>query len=486
MWRASPRSRGDDTDGTRMTPGFWRIIEETRPPDGGPSAHAEAITAALVSAGAEETRRFAGWFDEAIDALYTWPLWGAGYLAMSGCSDDAFEYLRAWIIGSGEATWELARSDPERLFVDLLDGGGDPDARWEQLGINEGESLLYAGGAAHERLTGEWLPARSRPHPGEPAGAAWEEDDLPEMFPDLASALPDDWRGFHSVDGLGSGDSADYLRVMIQVEQGVAAFSAGEHLEAARQLDEIVNDPEHWKLVAADRTVDVAYIVGIGRLLAGDVEGASAALLRVEAELGDADHVRRALAQVEMARGDLESAGRWIDDSEDAARSDRVLAAKLAWRRGDREEAVRRAAAEIEGPLRPEEHVWDVAGSIQQLGRIFADAGNTERADRAVETVTSLLADAPDDLPLRSHLRLLRASVVRLQGRPQEALELLEGMRGDHSGTDLAECLRERARSQLALGLHDDAGASYDASIAEFERAGERWETRATREESRI
>ena len=267
---------------------------------------------------------------------------------------------------------------------------------------------------------------------------------------------------------------------MIQVERGVAAFSEGDHSDAARLLDSVVDTSAEWELVAPDRRIDVAYTVGIGRLLMGDVEGASVALRLVESELGEADHVRRALAQVEMARGDLGSASRFIDDRPGASRYDRILAAKLAWRQGDREGAVEQAVAEMSSALDPQEHAWDVAGSIHQLGPIFVEAEEARHAELAANTMDRLLVDAPDHLPLVTHHRLLQAGVLRLQGRPRVALKVLRRLRKGLTGTDLAECLREQARAELALGHLAEADTLYRTAAEAFDRAGERWETDAT------
>jgi hypothetical protein len=457
-----------------MTPEFWQLIDDTRPDDRDTGRHATAITSVLVDSGTEDTLRFAAGFEQAIDSLYTFELWGAAYLSFGGCSDDAFEYLRAWIVGSGEAILALARDHPERLFIELLDAADDPDRRWDALGIHQGEALLHAAGIAHERLTGEWLPARSSPYPAEPVGDPWEESDLPTLFPGLSAALPRDWWGEPSSEDSGA------LRVMIQVESGVAAFSDGDHSEAARLLDSVVDTSADWELVAPDRRIDVAYAVGIGRLLTGDVEGASVALRLVESELGEADHVRRALAQVEMARGDLGSASSFIDNRTGASRYDRVLAAKLAWRQGDREGAVEQATVEMSSVLDPHEHAWDVAGSIHQLGQIFVEAEEAHNAELAANAMDRLLVDAPDHLPLVTHHRLLQAGVLRLRGRPRVALRVLRRLRKGLTGTDLAECLREQARAERALGHLAEADTLYRSAAEAFDGAGERWEAGAT------
>lgn len=460
-----------------MTTEFWSLIDGTRPEDHDASVQAAAITAALIEAGREKTVEYADSFDRAMDALYTWPLWGAAHMALGGCGDDAFEYLRAWVVSAGETTWRKAVEQPEGLFVDLLAGNADPDTRWEELGLHEGEHILYAGGVAHERLTGEWLPARSQPYPEEPSGDEWDEDELPDIFPHLAAALPDGWWG-----GEGVSDGGE-IGTMIRVERGLDAFTEGDHAGAGRLLEEILGDPTQWALVDEGRRVDVAYVVGTSRLLDGDIEGASAALRLVESRLSEADHVRRALAQVELARGDLEAASRWIH-SEGDNRLDRVLAAKLAWRRGDHEEAVRRAAAEVTTLVEPDEHPWDVAGTAFQLGQIFADAGELDDAVLTVGVMTRLLEGAPADLPLLTHLQLLVAAIARVQGRPDEALQSLRRLRPGLSGTDLAECLREEARCEETLGDPGEATALYRASVETFEAAGEKWEAGATRDEA--
>ncbi len=461
-----------------MTRDFWRLIDDTRPNGGGPTAHAEALTAALVDLGRESVIRFAGDFDQAMDALYTWDLWGAAYLSLGGCSDDEFEYLRAWIIGAGESAWGMARHDPQTFFVGLLTGADDPDRRWGEVDTLAGESLLYAAGIAHERLTGEWLPRRERPRPSEPAGDRWEEDQVPGLYPRLFAMLPAGWWQEESAPPDGA------PQVMAQVVRGLDLFSQGDHLGAGTLLAPIVDDPALWAQVAEDRRVDVAYVVGIGRLVSGDVEGAAEALDLVESRLRGADHVRRALAQVELARGDLAGAARWIDPSPEAGRHDRVLAAKLAWRRGDHGEAIRRAGNEMATTVGPDEHPWDVAGSAYQIGQIFADAGDLDNAILAVGLMTRFLEGAPPGLPLLIQLQVLVAAITRLQGRPGDSLAHLQRLGPQLAGTDLAECLREQARAERALGRHEQAEALYREAVEVFEAAGERWEAQATRTEA--
>ncbi|MGH3650333.1 MAG: tetratricopeptide repeat protein, partial [Acidimicrobiia bacterium] len=258
-----------------------------------------------------------------------------------------------------------------------------------------------------------------------------------------------------------------------------------DHAGARSILAPIIDDPEQWAIVEAfpDLRTGVAYAVGMGRMLRGDVDGAAEILRRVEGDVGEADHLRRGLAQVELARGELEAAARLLDDSPEAARFDRVLTAQLLWRRGDRRAARDRARRELTMPIRPEDHPWDVAGALQQAGRILADAGEIGPAVEASAQMRRLLYGAPDTLPLLTHLALLEAALERVGGRPEAALNRLAGLTG-LDGTDLAEWHRERARALAALGRADEAASTYAAAIESFSTAGERWEAQATHDEA--
>ena len=477
---------------------LWELVEGARSAADDPAGQAEALIEVLVGQGPEPIVRFGEAFDAAVDDLYRWDLWGVAFLALGGCSDDAFEYLRCWLVGQGAATWERARLDPEGLFVDLLDGSPDPDARWDELGLVDGEPLRYVAGSAHERVTGAWLPPRAAPAPSEPVGDPWEEDDLPARFPVLAAALPAGW---WDEDGAGDdgpvvmaigpqgrpwdGPQGGLGEVVAAAADGLAAFAAGEHDRARTLLEPLVEVPDRWSLLGTlgGLDVDVAYAVAIDRLQGGDVEGAVAALRRVEAVADEADHVRRALAQVELARGELDAAARWIDPAPDAHRLDRALAATLAWRRGQVDDAVARAAALVAWAPGADDHPWDVAGAVLQAGLVLVEAGQLDGAIDAALAIGPLLADAPADLPLQAQLGILSAGAVRLQGRPDDAVALLDELLVDLTGGDRGLALRERGRALRAAGRKDASAALAEAAEA-FDLAGERWEAAVTRVEA--
>lgn len=154
---------------------FWEIIETA----GGASCEARAppVTARLVQLGGEETAGFVRLFDEALDQLYTWDLWGVAYIVQGGCSDDGFEYFRGWVISQGRKAHALAVSDPGALGLAI-----DPDSDDEE---RECEVLLYAARQAYEELTGEYGPRRVVPIPDSPRGEPWDESELWRKYPVL-------------------------------------------------------------------------------------------------------------------------------------------------------------------------------------------------------------------------------------------------------------------------------------------------------------
>ena len=118
---------------------------------GDPEAQAEELTDLLSDLPPDEIVAFDRLLHELLAAAYRWDLWGAAYIINGGCSDDGFEYFRAWLVAQGERTYREALADPETL-VDRA----EPDA-------TNAESLLYAAGDAYRVETGRDLPASPCP-----------------------------------------------------------------------------------------------------------------------------------------------------------------------------------------------------------------------------------------------------------------------------------------------------------------------------------
>ncbi|WP_030743789.1 DUF4240 domain-containing protein [Streptomyces sp. NRRL S-31] len=165
---------------------FWELIDATREAAGGdPEEQADALVDRLLRLDPELVLDFARHFEARYNRAYRWDLWGAAWLLLDGCSDDAFDYFRCWLIGQGREVFEGALHEPDALagllgeFDEEIDG--------------DGEELGYAADEAYEQLTGTVAPDLGiAPAPAEPEGAPLDlEDDRV-----LASRYPRLWERF--------------------------------------------------------------------------------------------------------------------------------------------------------------------------------------------------------------------------------------------------------------------------------------------------
>jgi hypothetical protein len=158
---------------------FWQLIDESRAAAGGARDMASAAEQAdhleelLLREAPADIVDFERLFSSHLARSYDWGLWGAAYVINGGCSDDAFDYFRAWLIGQGKAVFDAALADPDSL-VERVD---------DEI---ECEELLYVAGRAYEERTGDDLPSLTLDLPDEPRGTSWDEEDLPKRFPRLS------------------------------------------------------------------------------------------------------------------------------------------------------------------------------------------------------------------------------------------------------------------------------------------------------------
>jgi hypothetical protein len=157
---------------------FWSIVHS---PGGGHQgdceAQSEIVRRRLAGLASAEIASFSERFHEQMNRAYSWDLWGAAFIINGGCSDDGFEYFRAWLVMQGRQVFEAALADPETL--------ADVVARGEV----ECEEILYVPFEVYERVSGgRQLPAGLH-QPQEPSGKAWEEKDLDTRFPRLTAAF---------------------------------------------------------------------------------------------------------------------------------------------------------------------------------------------------------------------------------------------------------------------------------------------------------
>jgi hypothetical protein len=168
-------TRREDGDAA-LERGWERIERSASKAMRGSAAQVHALLAALQQLPAEEIVAFDAFLQVQLERSYRWDLWAVAYLVMGGCSDDAFLYFRAWLVAQGREVFEAALLDPSSAARDLRPGD-----------LPVLESLLYVAEQAHRAATGSALPRASAPRRArEPEGAAWDEDDLALLYPELA------------------------------------------------------------------------------------------------------------------------------------------------------------------------------------------------------------------------------------------------------------------------------------------------------------
>ncbi|GAB3882998.1 DUF4240 domain-containing protein [Kibdelosporangium lantanae] len=133
---------------------FWRLIETARD-QAAEDVPSRASALLAIRPPAEIVAAQQVLWDLMV-VSYQNPLWAAAYLINGGCSDDGFDYFRAWLIGQGRHVFERVLADPDSL-ADL------PDIRAAAAdGTDvESEDVLTIAWDAHIAATGAELPENS-------------------------------------------------------------------------------------------------------------------------------------------------------------------------------------------------------------------------------------------------------------------------------------------------------------------------------------
>ena len=154
---------------------FWTIVEKVhRASDGDMDRKCQLLDAELRRLPLEEVVSFHNHFDDCKDRAYNWELWGAAYIIGGGCSDDAFSDFRSTLISMGKLTFERALADPQSL----ADMNYDAD-------VAHYEGYQYVPTTVKKELAAGQKFPRVHPHPAEPSGKPWEDDQLAALYPKL-------------------------------------------------------------------------------------------------------------------------------------------------------------------------------------------------------------------------------------------------------------------------------------------------------------
>jgi TPR repeat protein len=153
---------------------FWSLISaaKTECPDD-PNRLVAWLQHTLEKQSEPEIIDFDRRLHEQMARSYTRDLWAAAYIINGGCSDDGFDYFRAWLIAQGREAFQGALNDPETLLA-----VAEPEV--------ELEPLLYVAAKAYEARTKRKLSQTVRPGT-ELTGDEWDEDEnmLKEKYPRL-------------------------------------------------------------------------------------------------------------------------------------------------------------------------------------------------------------------------------------------------------------------------------------------------------------
>jgi TPR repeat protein len=166
---------------------FWQLITESKLAADGDAntqvANLEAVLKLLPEADIVEFDRL---LHGHLNRSYTRDLWAAAYIINGGCSDDGFDYFRAWLVAQGKDVFENALVNPESL-IDVA----QPNA--------ELETLMYAPIKAYEARTETKFPYSTREVP-QLTGDEWEEtpECLQKKFPRLFEKF---WNAANSTNG---------------------------------------------------------------------------------------------------------------------------------------------------------------------------------------------------------------------------------------------------------------------------------------------
>lgn len=126
---------------------FWNIIEKSLK-FSNQQAQESFLINEIVKLTPKEIVGFRLRTDKLLYDTYNSKMWCAGYIMNGGCSDDAFEYFRNWVISRGKEVYQSAQQNPDTL-ISQKDNGEDE--------MFEFESFWYVALEAFEKKTSKDL-----------------------------------------------------------------------------------------------------------------------------------------------------------------------------------------------------------------------------------------------------------------------------------------------------------------------------------------
>lgn len=136
---------------------FWQIIDEYRKGnEGDDNAFLNFIQEKLRTLPAMDIVKFDAILSAYMDAACLPGLWEAAALAnIDGCTEDGFDYFRAWLISQGEDAYINALKDPDTIANLNLP---IPDPEHNVYGDCDLELFMYQASYAYTKVTGQSFP----------------------------------------------------------------------------------------------------------------------------------------------------------------------------------------------------------------------------------------------------------------------------------------------------------------------------------------
>lgn len=140
------RKQEEEIEGSGMTEGqFWGLLDMAHYKRDDLEEQVQWLVGKLARKSVEDITRFDAHFNKQYCKSYRSDLWAAAFIIMGGCSDDSFDYFRAWLLYLGKQAYEEAIRDPESIIPYLDELEED---------VPEFEDFLYAASRAFEKKTG--------------------------------------------------------------------------------------------------------------------------------------------------------------------------------------------------------------------------------------------------------------------------------------------------------------------------------------------
>ncbi|QEC67010.1 DUF4240 domain-containing protein [Panacibacter ginsenosidivorans] len=135
-------------DNIMLEENFWNIIHSAgREAKGNYQLQCNLLTEKLELLSTEEIIKFNRLFSLLMAKSFSYKIWEAAYALNGGCSDDAFEYFRSWLIAQGRNKFYWTLRYPRLLFLFGV----------KEMIVNY-EGIDYCSRDAFENKTGNDIP----------------------------------------------------------------------------------------------------------------------------------------------------------------------------------------------------------------------------------------------------------------------------------------------------------------------------------------